>query len=190
MGNIPANLSGYRLVVAGGGVMRRLSQAQVTIAHQVSSEIAATVAPTAALLDGTARQRRDLRILARRLNGVATKYGITLEEAIKQSKRAVRPMVVTLDVADSVIEPVAVETPAVTAPAEVSPVTLAQLLAAKRTAVLRTVRGHHFALSDPRNPVNDHVCRGCGASGHFGYILDRTPCTAPYSATESLGRVA
>jgi hypothetical protein len=148
------------------------------------------VAPTAALWDGTARQRRDLRILARRLNGVVAKYGVTLEEAIKQSKGAARPMVVALDVADSVIESVAVETPAVTAPAEVRPVALAQLLAARRAVVLRTVRGHHFALIDPRNEVNDYVCRGYGVSGHFGYILDRTPCTAPYCAIGSLGRVA
>lgn len=149
------------------------------VGQQVSAEIAATITTTA-FLDGTARQRRDLRILARRLNGIAATYGVTLEEAIKRSQDTDRPMVVTLNVVESVIEPVAVETSA----AAVEPTR------ATSTTVLRTVRGHHFALGDPHNEVNDHVCRGCGASGHFGYILDRKPCTAPYFGASSLGQVA
>jgi hypothetical protein len=85
------------------------SQVLPVIERQVSAEIAATAAPTTALLDGTARQRRDLRILARRLNGIAAKYGVTLEEAISKANQASRPVAVTLHL-DDVIVSVAVET--------------------------------------------------------------------------------
>jgi hypothetical protein len=169
-----------------------LSTAAVTsIERQVSVEIAADAGPTAALLDGSARQRRDLRILARRLNGITAKYGVTLEEAIKQSQDTARPMVVTLELVESAIEPVAVNAPAETG-TESTPAAAVELTTSTVSAtVLHTVRGHHFAFSDPRNEVNDHVCRGCGASGHFGHILDRTPCTAPYvGAAAPLGQVA
>lgn len=73
------------------------------IERQVSAEIAAAAAPTSALLDGTARQRRDLRILARRLNGIAAKYGVTLEEAISKANETARPVVVTLDVQEAIV---------------------------------------------------------------------------------------
>ncbi|MEO6090650.1 MAG: hypothetical protein ABIQ18_46865 [Umezawaea sp.] len=161
-----------------------------TIERQVSAEIASTATPTTSLLDGSARQRRDLRILARRLNGITAKYGVTLEEAIQQAQATARPVLVTLKVAESVIEPVAVQTPAPIAPAESVPAPTVESTTTAVSPVVRTVRSHHFAYSDPRNEVNDHVCRGCGASGHFGYLLDRTPCTAPYVGAESLGEVA
>ena len=86
----------------------RKNTIEVVIA-QVSGEIAESVAPTTALLDGTARQRRDLRILARRLNGIAAKYGVTLEEAISQADQADRPVVVVLSL-DDVVVPVAADT--------------------------------------------------------------------------------
>ena len=77
------------------------------IERSVSAEIAASVVTTA-LLDGTARQRRDLRILARRLNGITAVHGVTLEQAIAHAKQDDRPVVVALDIAD-VIVPVAVD---------------------------------------------------------------------------------
>ncbi|WP_046500036.1 hypothetical protein [Streptomyces odonnellii] len=42
-----------------------------------------------------------------------------------------------------------------------------------------TKRGHWFRSDDVRNGNNDRVCRGCDADGHFAYILDYGPCTAP-----------
>lgn len=52
--------------------------------------------------------------------------------------------------------------------------------------VLRiTPRGHWYRRDDPRHPFhNDTVCRGCQAYGHFDYILDRAPCTAPAAADD------
>lgn len=41
-----------------------------------------------------------------------------------------------------------------------------------------TARGHWFRSDDAPNGNNDTVCRGCGASGHFAYILDAVECTA------------
>lgn len=45
--------------------------------------------------------------------------------------------------------------------------------------VIVTARGHYYRSGDPRNERNDLTCRACGASGHFEYIIDRSPCTAP-----------
>ena len=160
-----------------------------SIERQVSVEIAATAGPTAAYLDGSARQRRDLRILARRLNGITTKYGVTLEEAIQQTQGTARPVVVTLEVVESVVEPVAVDTSAAAPESAPAPV-VEPTAAVMSSPVVRTAWGHHFAFSDPRNEASDHVCRGCGASGLYGYILDRTPCTDPYLGTAHLGEVA
>ena len=42
-----------------------------------------------------------------------------------------------------------------------------------------TVEGHWYRSDDPRNQHNDLVCRGCGHTGHFTYILDYQPCTTP-----------
>jgi hypothetical protein len=161
----------------------------VGIEGQVSAEIAFTEV-TAGYLDGTARQRRDLRILARRLNGITARFGVTLEEAIKQSQGTARPMVVKLTVVESAFEPVAVDTP--TKNAVKSAPAVEPPAAAVSSPVVCTVRGHHFAFSDPRNETGDHVCRSCGASGPYGYVLDRARCTAPapYVGIESLGQVA
>lgn len=159
------------------------------IEGQVSAEIAST-AVTAAYLDGTARQRRDLRILARRLNGITAKYGVTLEEAIKRSQDTAPPMVVTLELAESAIEPVTVETTVETGTESAPAAAVEPTATVVSGPVVRTAWGHYFAFSDPRNKARDHVCRGCGASGLYGYVLDRTWCTVPYIGTESLGRVA
>lgn len=37
-----------------------------------------------------------------------------------------------------------------------------------------TRNGHWFRPTDEKNFNNDSICRGCGASGHFPYILDST----------------
>lgn len=51
-----------------------------------------------------------------------------------------------------------------------------------RISVLVTVRGHWYRSDDPRDTFhNDPVCRGCAHHGHFDYILDYRPCTAPAS---------
>ncbi|MFE4177137.1 hypothetical protein ACFRR7_34740 [Streptomyces sp. NPDC056909] len=46
--------------------------------------------------------------------------------------------------------------------------------------VVVTKRDHWYRTDDARNGNNDWICRGCGASGHFAYILDsHGSCTKP-----------
>jgi hypothetical protein len=50
-----------------------------------------------------------------------------------------------------------------------------------------TERGHWYRSDDEKDAFsNDTVCRGCGRTGHFDYILDYRPCTAPASAADVL----
>lgn len=46
--------------------------------------------------------------------------------------------------------------------------------------------GHWFASSDEMNEMNDRACRGCGATGHWEYIIDSTAgdCPAAPSAAD------
>ncbi|TWP51477.1 hypothetical protein FKR81_14795 [Lentzea tibetensis] len=61
------------------------------IEQQLSEEIASAAAPTSGLLDGSARERRNRRILARALAGVKTQYGVTLAQAVAQEAQQLRP---------------------------------------------------------------------------------------------------
>lgn len=60
------------------------------IEQQVAEEIGSKFEPTSALLDGTARERRNRRILARALRGVTAKYGVSLIEAAQQHEADLR----------------------------------------------------------------------------------------------------
>lgn len=60
------------------------------IERQVSEELRSKFAPTSALLDGSARERRNRRVLARALRGVTTKYGVSLVEAARQHEADLR----------------------------------------------------------------------------------------------------
>ncbi|MGM1059636.1 hypothetical protein [Saccharothrix sp. Mg75] len=62
--------------------------------QQVSVEIAVAAGPSSALLDGSARERRNRRILARALAGITPKYGVTLDQAVAELAEPVRPVVV------------------------------------------------------------------------------------------------
>ncbi|MFD7658721.1 hypothetical protein ACFV4N_32505 [Actinosynnema sp. NPDC059797] len=66
---------------------------------QVSVEIALGE-PTSGLLDGSARERRNRRILARALAGITPKYGsVSVEQAaaeLEDAERSVRPAPVVL----------------------------------------------------------------------------------------------
>lgn len=59
---------------------------------QVSVEIAASAGPSSALVDGSARERRNRRILARALAGITPKYGVTLAQAVAELEQPVRPV--------------------------------------------------------------------------------------------------
>jgi hypothetical protein len=51
-----------------------------------------------------------------------------------------------------------------------------------------TQRGHWYRSDDPRDDFhNDTLCRGCGHHGHFDYILDYRPCTAPATVQDVTG---
>lgn len=67
--------------------------------QQVSVEIALGE-PTSGLLDGSARERRNRRILARALAGITPKYGsVSVEQAaaeLEDAERSVRPVPVAL----------------------------------------------------------------------------------------------
>ncbi|WP_199440756.1 hypothetical protein [Umezawaea beigongshangensis] len=71
------------------GLTRRLLE---SLQGHVSQEIAASAAPTSALLDGTARQRRDRRILARALKGVVSQYGVTLAQTKQEAEEMTHPV--------------------------------------------------------------------------------------------------
>lgn len=58
---------------------------------QVSVEIALGE-PTSGLLDGSARERRNRRVLARALAGITPKYGVTVAQAVAESE-VPRPVV-------------------------------------------------------------------------------------------------
>lgn len=62
---------------------------------QVSVEIAPSAEPSSGLLDGSARERRNRRILARALKGVTPRYGVTLDRAVAELKEPARPVVVS-----------------------------------------------------------------------------------------------
>ncbi|WP_069874479.1 RNA polymerase sigma factor [Streptomyces malaysiensis] len=49
-----------------------------------------------------------------------------------------------------------------------------------------TRRGHWYRSDDERNGNNDRVCRGCGGSGHWDYILDGAngDCPRPPAAED------
>ncbi|GAA2350655.1 RNA polymerase sigma factor [Streptomyces violaceusniger] len=49
-----------------------------------------------------------------------------------------------------------------------------------------TRRGHWYRSDDERNGNNDRVCRGCGGSGHWDYILDwaNGDCPRPPAAED------
>jgi len=54
-----------------------------------------------------------------------------------------------------------------------------------------TARGHWYRLGDvPDSLHNDTVCRGCGHTGHFNYILDYRLCTAPATAEDVLAALS
>jgi len=54
-----------------------------------------------------------------------------------------------------------------------------------------TARGHWYRLGDvPDSLHNDTVCRGCGHTGHFNYILDYRVCTAPATADDVLAALS
>ncbi len=56
---------------------------------------------------------------------------------------------------------------------------------AGRVTLVVTARGHWYRLDDVRDGLhNDNVCRGCGYTGHFDYILDHEPCRRPATATD------
>jgi hypothetical protein len=51
--------------------------------------------------------------------------------------------------------------------------------------VVETKRGHWYRTDDARDAFhNDTVCRGCGRTGHFDYILDYLPCPKPATALQ------
>ncbi|MFI9008849.1 hypothetical protein ACIGNX_16645 [Actinosynnema sp. NPDC053489] len=62
--------------------------------QQVSVEIAAAAGPSSALVDGSARERRNRRILARALKGITPEYGVTLDQAVAELAAPVRPVTV------------------------------------------------------------------------------------------------
>ncbi|WP_158853167.1 hypothetical protein [Saccharothrix deserti] len=62
--------------------------------QQVSVEIAASAEPSSALLDGSARERRNRRILARALKGITPEYGVTVAQAAAELEEPARPVVV------------------------------------------------------------------------------------------------
>lgn len=47
-----------------------------------------------------------------------------------------------------------------------------------------TKHGHWYRTGDVPNRDNDTVCRGCGYSGHYDYILDYQRCTRPATAED------
>jgi len=54
-----------------------------------------------------------------------------------------------------------------------------------------TPRGHWYRQDDVRDGLhNDTVCRGCGHHGHFDYILDYEPCTAPATTGDVVAALA
>ncbi|ROP39102.1 hypothetical protein [Saccharothrix texasensis] len=57
---------------------------------RVSQEIVTSAEPTSALLDGTARERRNRRIAARALRGITAEFGVTLAQVVAEQGRAVR----------------------------------------------------------------------------------------------------
>ncbi|WP_158842639.1 hypothetical protein [Saccharothrix deserti] len=61
---------------------------------QVSVEIAASAEPTSGLLDGSARERRNRRILARALKGITPEYGVTVAQAVAELEEEPLPVVV------------------------------------------------------------------------------------------------
>ncbi|MEU4801218.1 hypothetical protein [Actinosynnema sp. NPDC023587] len=61
--------------------------------QQVSVEIAASAGPSSALVDGSARERRNRRILARALAGITPSFGVTLGQAVAELDEPVRPVV-------------------------------------------------------------------------------------------------
>lgn len=51
--------------------------------------------------------------------------------------------------------------------------------------VVVTGRSHWYRQDDVRDGLhNDTICRGCAHHGHFDYILDYQPCTAPATASD------
>ncbi|GGP35959.1 hypothetical protein [Saccharothrix coeruleofusca] len=60
------------------------------LGQQVSQELADLSAPTSALLDGSALERRNRRIAARALAGVTARYGVTLAQTVAESGRPVQ----------------------------------------------------------------------------------------------------
>ncbi|GAB2999786.1 hypothetical protein [Saccharothrix stipae] len=83
------------------GVLRLLDQ-------QVSVEIAASAEPSSALLDGSARERRNRRILARALAGVVPRFGVSVAQAVAESEVRPRPMV-TVTVPAPVVDALSVD---------------------------------------------------------------------------------
>lgn len=64
------------------------------IERQVSEEIGSRFAPTSALLDGSAVERRNARMLARAKAGIVPKYGVTLAQAVQEAAAPVRKSLV------------------------------------------------------------------------------------------------
>ena len=83
------------------GVLRLLDQ-------QVSVEIAASAEPSSALLDGSARARRNRRVLNRALAGITPKYGVTVAQAVAESE-VPRPVVTATVVASSLTDALAAD---------------------------------------------------------------------------------
>ncbi|MBB5958425.1 hypothetical protein FHS29_005033 [Saccharothrix tamanrassetensis] len=71
-------------------------QAVESLLAQVSTEIGISSGPTSALLDGSALERRNRRILNRVLAGVTVRYGVTLAQAEAESARPVPVTVTTI----------------------------------------------------------------------------------------------
>ncbi|WP_199441710.1 hypothetical protein [Umezawaea beigongshangensis] len=63
---------------------------------QVSVEIAQSAAPTSALLDGTALERRNRRIAGRALAGITARYGVSLVQAQREAEVPVLPLEATI----------------------------------------------------------------------------------------------
>ncbi|PRY36281.1 hypothetical protein [Umezawaea tangerina] len=57
----------------------------------ISVEIASP-APTSALLDGSALERRNRRIAARALAGVTARFGVTLAQVVRESEATPQPV--------------------------------------------------------------------------------------------------
>ncbi|MCR3746653.1 hypothetical protein [Lentzea californiensis] len=70
------------------------SDAVTRLLSKLSKEIASPHAPTSALLDGSAVERRNARMLARAAAGVVPKYGVTLAQAEQEATAPVRKALV------------------------------------------------------------------------------------------------